>query len=154
MFGIIKVILLNEEYIDELVELEKKCFSDPWTATMFVGDLQSEQTCYFGAFDENDNLVGYAGMWMSVDEGQITNVAIHPDYRRRGIAYFLVVNLIQICRRNKLSSITLEVRESNINAISLYKKLEFIKVGVRKNYYKNPNENALLMTKTFVERTD
>lgn len=154
MFGIIKVILLNEEYIDELVELEKKCFSDPWTATMFVGDLQSEQTCYFGAFDENDNLVGYAGMWMSVDEGQITNVAIHPDYRRKGIAYSLVVNLIQICRRNKLSSITLEVRESNINAISLYKKLEFIKVGVRKNYYKNPNENALLMTKTFVERTD
>lgn len=149
MFGIIKIILLTEENISELVELEKNCFSAPWTEQMFLGDLKSEQTCYFGAFDENGDLVGYAGMWLSVDEGQITNVAVHPDYRRRGIAHSLVVNLVQVCKRKGLASITLEVRESNINAISLYRKLGFLDVGLRKNYYKNPTENALLMTKTF-----
>lgn len=149
MFGIIKIILLTEEHIDELVELEKSCFSSPWTKQMFLGDIQSQQTCYFGAFDENGNLVGYAGMWLSVDEGQITNVAVHPDYRRKGIAHSLVINLVQVCKRKGLASITLEVRESNINAISLYRKLGFLDVGLRKNYYKNPGENALLMTKTF-----
>lgn len=154
MFGIIDVVLLNEDYIDELVELENQCFSDPWSATMFIGDLQSEYTCYFGTFDENGDLIGYAGMWMSVDSGEITNVAVHPDYRRNGIASSLIDNLIQVCKVNKLSSITLEVRESNCKAISLYNKLGFKKVGLRKNYYKNPKENAVLMTKTLVERID
>ncbi len=121
---------------------------------MFMGDLQSEYTCYFGTFDESDNLIGYAGMWMSVDGGEITNVAVHPDYRRKGIASSLVGNLIRICEINKLLYLNLEVRESNCKAISLYNKLGFEKVGIRKNYYKNPTENAILMTKTFIERID
>lgn len=148
MFVIIKVILLNEEYVEKLVKLENECFSDPWTANMFIGDLKNENTCYFGAFDD-DKLIGYAGMWMSVDDGQICNVAVHPDYRRKGIGTSLVISLIQVCKRKKLSSITLEVRESNEKAILLYKKLGFERVGLRKNYYKNPTENAILMTKTF-----
>lgn len=142
------VILLNELNIDELVSLEEKCFSSPWTKNMFLGDLKSENTCYYGAFDENYNLIGYAGMWISIDDGQITNVAVHPDFRRKGIAYSLVLNLVQACKHKNLESITLEVRESNNNAISLYEKLGFERVGLRKNYYKNPSENAILMTKT------
>lgn len=148
MFDIINVIVVNEKYADKLAELEKQCFSDPWTGNMFLGDLKSEHTCYFGAFDENNNLIGYAGMWISVDDGQITNVAVHPDFRRKGIAYSLVINLVQVCKHKNLESITLEVRESNDNAISLYEKLGFERVGLRKNYYKNPSENAILMTKT------
>ena len=148
MFDIINVIVVNEKYADKLAELEKQCFSDPWTENMFLGDLKSEHTCYFGAFDENNNLIGYAGMWISVDDGQITNVAVHPDFRRKGIAYSLVINLVQVCKHKNLESITLEVRESNDNAISLYEKLGFERVGLRKNYYKNPSENAILMTKT------
>ena len=154
MFGIFDIVLLSEEYIDELVELEKICFSDPWSKVMFMGDLQSEYTCYFGAFDDYGKLIGYAGMWMSVDGGEITNVAVHPDYRRKGIASMLVDNLIQICRVNKLPSLLLEVRENNCKAISLYTKKGFKKVGMRKNYYKNPKENAVLMTKTLEERID
>ncbi len=152
MFGIIDVVLLNEDNINELVQLENICFSDPWSATMFLGDLQSEYTCYFGTFNDDGKLIGYAGMWISVDCGEITNVAVHPDYRRNGIAAELVGNLIKICRVNGLSDINLEVRESNCKAISLYNKLGFEKVGIRKNYYKNPTENAILMTKKLAER--
>ncbi len=145
MFDIYKIILLDKSYVSKLADLESKCFSKPWTHNMFLGDLSSEYTCYFGAFD-SDTLVGYAGMWMTVDEGQITNVAVHPDYRRKGIAQKLVNKLMEICKENKLVSITLEVRESNYNAIKLYDKMGFSRVGLRKNYYKNPTENALLMT--------
>ena len=154
MFDIIDVVLLNEEYLKELVELEKICFSDPWSETMFLGDLQSDYTCYFGTFDESGVLIGYAGMWMSVDGGEITNVAVHPDHRRMGIACLLINNLMRICVVNNMKFLNLEVRESNCNAISLYSKLGFEKVGLRKNYYKNPNENAVLMTKYLFERND
>ena len=154
MFDIIDVVLLSEEYVKELAELEKICFSDPWSETMFLGDLQSEYTCYFGTFDESRILIGYAGMWMSVDGGEITNVAVHPDYRRRGIACALINNLIKICEVNNMQFLNLEVRESNCKAISLYNKLGFENVGLRKNYYKNPTENAVLMTKYLFERND
>lgn len=154
MFIIFNVVLLNDDYVEELVELERKCFKDPWSATMFSGDLQSEFTYYFGIFNKDGMLVGYAGMWVSVDVGEITNVAVHPDYRRQGIASLLINNLIDVCRINNLSSINLEVRENNCKAISLYNKLGFEKVGLRKNYYKNPTENAVLMTKYLFERND
>ncbi len=154
MFRIFDIVLLNEDYTDELFELEKKCFSDPWSAKMFMGDLQSEYTCYFGTFNEEGYLIGYAGMWISVDGGEITNVAVHPDYRRKGIACSLVENLIEICRVNNLKFINLEVRESNCKAISLYNKLGFEKVGLRKKYYKNPTEDAVLMTKNLYEGID
>lgn len=154
MFCIIDIVLLNEDYIDELVDLENRCFSEPWSATMFFSDLQSDFTCYFGSFSDDGKLIGYAGMWMSVDGGEITNVAVHPDYRRQGIASNLINNLIKICLVNNFSFINLEVRESNSSAISLYCKLGFEQVGMRKNYYKNPKENAVLMTKTLGERID
>lgn len=154
MFDIIKVILLTDEHTDKLVELENRCFSDPWTKNMFSGDLKSEHTYYLGAFNENEDLIGYIGMWDVGDTGDITNVAVHPKYRRRGIASLLITELYDICIDKSISHINLEVRESNNNAISLYEKLGFEKVGLRKNYYKNPSENALLMTKTFCERID
>lgn len=154
MFCIYDIVLLNEDYINELVELEKICFEDPWSLNMFLGDLRSADTCYFGVFNENGSLIGYCGMWMTVDGGEITNVAVRPDYRRKGIASSLVDNLIKICKVNNLFFINLEVRESNCKAISLYNKLGFEKVGLRKNYYKNPTENAVLMTKNLDERID
>ena len=149
MFVIIKVVLLNEEHTDNLLKLENKCFSKPWTANMFVGDLKSEHTRYLGAFAENDDLVGYIGMWNAGDAGEITNVAVHPDYRRKGIATLLMDELCSFSQDSGLKQLNLEVRESNGGAIALYEEFGFEKVGLRKNYYKNPAENALLMTKTF-----
>ena len=144
-----RIVTLTEEYIESLVELENLCFDEPWTKGMFVGDLSSEYTCYFAAIDDDNKVVGYAGMWISVDEGQITNVAVHPDFRRKNIATELLSRLFDVCRKRGLQSITLEVRQSNEKAINLYEKNGFLSVGMRKNYYKNPAENAVLMTKTF-----
>lgn len=144
-----RIVTLTEEYIESLVELENLCFDEPWTKGMFAGDLSSEYTCYFAAIDNGNKVVGYAGMWISFDEGQITNVAVHPDLRRKNIATDLLSRLFEVCRQRGLKSITLEVRQSNEKAINLYEKNGFSPVGMRKNYYKNPAENAVLMTKTF-----
>lgn len=152
--SIIDIVLLNEDYIDELVKLENKCFSDPWSPSMFLGDLKSEHTYYFGAYNKKDELIGYIGMWNVGDTSEITNIAVHPDYRRKGIATKLVNELETLCLDIDILYINLEVRESNCKAISLYNKLGFEKVGLRKNYYKNPAENAILMTKNLNERID
>lgn len=152
--SIIDIVLLNEYHIDELVKLENKCFSDPWTVSMFLGDLKSEHTYYFGAYNKNNELIGYIGMWNVGDASEITNIAVHPDYRRKGIATELVNELETLCLDIDILYINLEVRESNCKAISLYDKLGFEKVGLRKNYYKNPTENAILMTKNLNERID
>ncbi len=121
---------------------------------MFVSDINNEHTCYFVAVVD-DVVVGYCGMWLAVDQGQITNVAVDPSYRNQGIATSLINNLIEVCIDNNLESITLEVRESNVSAINLYTKLGFTNVGCRNNYYKNPTENGILMTKFLnFERND
>lgn len=149
-----KIIPLTEEYIDSLVRLEQLCFDEPWTKGMFLGDIKNENTVYFAAVDGNNDVIAYAGMWIAVDEGQITNVAVHPDYRCKGIAKQLLKSLYDICFKKQLCCITLEVRESNTKAIALYKNDGFESVGLRKNYYKNPIENAILMTKEFCHEGD
>lgn len=151
MFDITDIVLLTELNIDDLVSLEEKCFSTPWTKQMFLGDLKSEHTCYFGAFNDKDDLIGYIGMWCMGDTGEITNVAVNPEYRKIGIASMLLEKLVEYGCNKGLEFLNLEVRESNIPAINLYEKFDFKRVGLRKNYYKNPMENALLMTKTFSE---
>ena len=154
LFGIKDVVLLCKENADKLVELENKCFTSPWSYTMFLGDLESEHTYYLGVFNDKNELVGYIGMWDVGDTGEITNVAVHPDYRRKGIATKLVCELEKLCMEKCIEYINLEVRESNSSAISLYTKFGFERVGIRKNYYKNPTENAILMTKMLRERND
>ena len=86
-------------------------------------------------------------MWIVFHEGDITNVAVHPDYRKQGVGNLLIDNLITLCKENNINSLTLEVRESNIPAQSLYKKHGFKEEGVRKNFYNNPKENAIIMWK-------
>ena len=150
-----RIISLTEEYIDSLVELDKICFDDPWTKGMFLGDINSGQTCYFAVLNDADEVIGYAGMWLTADEGQITNIAVHPQYRRKNIATDLLCKLFKVCHDKNIRNITLEVRRSNSSAAALYEKAGFEVVGTRKNYYKKPVEDAILMTKTFcVEEID
>ena len=130
----------------EMAEIEKLCFSLPWSLKSVKGELQNPIARYIGAFD-NGKLVGYAGMQTVTDEGYITNIAVVPEHRRQGLADRLLAELLICAAERSLAFVTLEVRESNTPARKLYEKYGFAAVGRRKGYYDLPKEDAILMTK-------
>ena len=134
--------------IDAVAAIEAECFSHPWSKKNLEESLEKENSLFLVAV-EDEKVIGYVGMEVIVDEGYIFNVAVSADYRRRGVGYALVRELVTYSMKNSLCFITLEVRESNSAAISLYSKFGFIKAGERKNYYSDPTEAAVLMTKYF-----
>ena len=138
--------------IPQIEALEKACFSLPWTREQLRASLPDAQHVFLAAEDEAGELLGYIGMMHVLDEGYISNVAVSPDRRRQGIGDALTAALIKICEALGLSFVTLEVRAGNKPAIALYEKHGFERVGLRKNYYDHPREDALLMTKTFESR--
>lgn len=135
--------------LPQLADLETRCFSVPWTRQMFEEELQCDYARYFAAVEEGGGLVGYAGLHAILDEGYITNVAVRPDCRRQGVGGALLARLLSVSRENQLSFLTLEVRDGNLAARSLYRKFGFQEVGRRKNYYTKPREDAVLMTRIF-----
>jgi ribosomal-protein-alanine N-acetyltransferase len=132
--------------LERLEELERQCFSLPWTREQLESQLPDLQHVFLVA-DENDRVLGYVGMMAVLDEGYISNVAVASEARRRGIGRALVEELLDRSEKLSLSFVTLEVREHNEAAIALYAGLGFVPAGLRKNYYDSPKENALLMTK-------
>lgn len=122
-------------------------FDDFWNYNIFYQELQNVNSEYFIAL-KNNEIVGFAGIWISVDDIHITNIVTKKVYRNHGIGTKLLNHLITIAKAKKLSSLTLEVNETNKSAISLYEKHHFQKIGQRKNYYKQ-NENAIIMTYYF-----
>lgn len=143
-----KIEKMTAEQLEEIAQLEKNCFVHPWSRQSLESELANENSLFLTAIDDN-KVVGYIGMNVVVDEGYIFNVAVDENYRKRGIGSALIGELVTFCKKNNLCFLTLEVRESNENARSLYSKFGFIKVGERKNYYKEPVEDAVLMTKYF-----
>ncbi len=135
---------INKNDSKELSRLDEECFSSPWSESSFLNEASNPLAQYVIA-KSDEKIIGYAGYWQVVDEGQITNIAVSKDYRRKGIAYQMLERLIKKAREMKISVLSLEVRESNLPAINLYEKFDFKKVGTRKDYYKNPTENAVLM---------
>lgn len=143
-----KIDRMTENQLDAVAQLEQQCFSHPWSLKSLEEELNNETSLFFTA-TENDAVVGYIGMSVVVDEGYIFNIAVDKEYRKKGIGSALVETLVTYAKKNNLCFLTLEVRESNENARSLYEKFGFIKVGERKNYYSAPIENAVLMTRYF-----
>ncbi len=125
--------------------LEKECFSQPWSEKAIL-EARENNTIFLVA-EENKKIIGYAGLQTVLDEGYITNVAVTKEHRGKGVAKALMEKLLEKGEEQNLSFITLEVRESNLAAINLYKKFGFIKEGERKNFYVSPRENAHIMTK-------
>lgn len=136
----------KKEHIKAVAEIEKVCFSSPWSEAALSEELTNENAHFLTAFC-NGKAAGYLGLQIICGEGYITNIAVLPEFRRRGIAKALLSEAF----KNDLTFITLEVRKSNFPAISLYKNLGFDEVGERKSFYSNPEENAILMTKHFRE---
>lgn len=128
-----------------MLELEAACFSVPWTRKMLQDELTSDIAAYYGVRD-GGVLVGYAGMQSIIDEGYVTNVAVDPAYRRRGIGDALMLALREHARSRGLSFLSLEVREGNAAARRLYRKHGFVESGFRKGYYRKPTEDAIIMT--------
>lgn len=131
--------------ITEIEALERLCFSVPWTPEMLRNQIEGEGRVLLVAECEGV-LAGYMGLWYVLDEGCITNVAASPDFRRRGVASALVLEMVSRAKKLDLAFLTLEVRESNSAARKLYEKHGFMVVGMRKRYYETPVEDAVLMT--------
>lgn len=135
---------MTSEDIDGVYCVEKNCFEHHWSKDAFVKELKNDVARYLVAKIDG-KIVGYVGIWFIVDEGHITNVAVHSDYRGRKIGDELVKALVELCRENNIVSMTLEVRVSNVVAQSLYKKYGFKLAGIRKEYYSDNKEDAMIM---------
>ena len=135
------------EHIAEINELEKLCFSLPWSRQALISQLPDDMHMFIAAIGDDGQVLGYVGMMYVLDEGYISNVAVSPEHRRLGIADALINALIDRADEKDLSFVTLEVRKSNVPAIELYIKNGFSEVGLRKNYYTKPTEDAILMTR-------
>lgn len=142
----VRIVDTRPEHLDGILLMEQQCFSVPWTHEQLMAQLSDFMHIFLAAEDENGRAVGYAGLMYVLDEGYISNVAVSPDRRREGIADMLLTELYARAKAKKLSFLTLEVRESNIPAQSLYKKHGYTEVGRRKAYYSRPKEDAVLMT--------
>ncbi len=132
--------------LDQIINIEKVCFSLPWSKASFENELKNE-FAYYQCADIEGKIAGYMGMWRIIDECHITNVAVLPEYRNKGIGGMLIQKMVEICKCSEISAMTLEVRVSNIPAINLYKKFGFLPAGKRPNYYVKPLEDALIMWK-------
>ena len=137
---------MNIAHVAQIAELEKLCFSDPWSEKSVASELNNPLALWLTAV-EGERVTGYIGSQTVMDETDMMNVAVHPDFRRRGIAEALVNELVARLKSRESRSLTLEVRASNLSAITLYEKLGFSQIGRRKNYYRNPTEDALLLSK-------
>ncbi len=139
---------MTADQVSQVAELEKICFSDPWSENSIAYELTNPLSLWLVAV-EDERVAGYVGSQSVMGESDMMNVAVHPDFRRRGIAEQLVTELIALLADMGNHSLTLEVRTSNAVAISLYEKLGFTQIGIRKNYYRNPREDALILRKEF-----
>lgn len=137
---------MTSGHLDDVYIIETECFSHPWSKQSLEEEMNNETSLFLVAKEENE-VIGYIGMSIVIDEGYIFNVAVRENHRNKGVATALINELVTYGKKNNFSFITLEVRESNLPAISIYSKFGFIKAGERKNYYSNPKENAILMTK-------
>lgn len=139
-----QIVSMEEQHIERLAEIERACFHTPWSEDALREELG--KGIFLAALDEQGVPAGYVGCQTVLDEGYITNVAVCPDHRRRGVAAQLLQALADRAILQKLAFVTLEVRAFNAPAIALYTKAGYVPVGQRKNFYRAPTEDAVLMT--------
>lgn len=142
------IIRMTQSRIKQVAQIESLCFSHPWSEESIYDSFINPCNQFYISVEEN-KVLGYIGLSVIIDEGYILNVAVHPDYQGKGIGKALVKTVDDFAIENNLAFVTLEVRPSNEKAVSLYESFGFTKVGERRDYYSNPKENALLLTKYY-----
>jgi ribosomal-protein-alanine N-acetyltransferase len=143
----IEICPLKLEHIDRILVIDSLCFPTPWSRESLEKEIENSALTKYVVAKKSGIVIGYAGMWVILDEGHITNIAVHPEYRGIGVGSLLLEALIEICKIEFIKSMTLEVRASNARAQNLYKKYGFLQNGIRKGYYRDNKENALIMWK-------
>lgn len=143
-----EIIRLSEKDAAAAAEIEKLCFSHPWSEATMVSEMKSRYSDFFGAFSEG-RLAGYIGGRTIAGETEIFNVGVAPEFRRNGLGKSLIEKFIAAAKEKETNVIFLEVRTSNLAAINLYEKAGFVFCGIRKDYYDDPKENAILMRLAF-----
>jgi ribosomal-protein-alanine N-acetyltransferase len=137
--------LAEERDIDALAKLDSLCFTLAWSRSSFEFEIKENLKAIYLVADYKGKIIGYGGIWIILDEGHITNIAVHPDFRNMGIGAKLLTDLIELSERRGANKQTLEVRVSNYPAISLYNKLGFKTAGKREKYYEDNGEDALIL---------
>lgn len=135
---------MTEADINDVLEISSLSFKTPWSKESYIQELANPLANYIVA-KCNDKVIGFVGTWIIIDESHITNIAVHPDFRRNNVASALLNSLIELTKNLNCTSYTLEVRANNIAAQNLYKKYGFIEEGIRKNYYQDNKEDAIIM---------
>lgn len=143
-----KIVTMDATHVEQIALLEKLCFPDPWSENSIASELRNPLSHWLVAMD-GDTVAGYVGSQTVIDETDMMNIAVHPDFRRQGIAQQLVRRLVQDLTLRGSHCLTLEVRASNAPAQQLYQTLGFSQVGLRKNYYRDPKEDALILQLRF-----
>ncbi|SHK67671.1 ribosomal-protein-alanine N-acetyltransferase [Clostridium cavendishii DSM 21758] len=139
-----KISKINHEDLDDLMEVNNLSFNIPWSKESFEAEINNKLAHYFVAHVD-DKAIGFGGMWLIIDEGHITNIAVHPDYRGSSIGDSILKTMLDYCISKNITAITLEVRASNTIAQNLYTKHGFVTEGIRKKYYEDNSEDAILM---------
>lgn len=142
----IEIVKMEQCHVSQIAELEKLCFSDPWSEKSIASELDNPLSAWFVAL-EDQWVLGYIGSQTVLDSADMMNIAVHPQCRHQGIGESLISALISYLQEKKVKFLLLEVRVSNTAAITLYKKLGFEEVGRRRNYYHNPREDAWILRK-------
>lgn len=141
-----EIVQMTEDHITSVARLEALCFSAPWSVNSLRSELSNPLALWLVA-QESGRVLGYVGSQSVLGEADMMNLAVDPEYRRRGVAKQLVVKLIGCLEQQQVHCLTLEVRASNVNAIALYNILGFAQVGIRPGYYSAPKEDALILRK-------
>lgn len=141
----INVREMDLDDLNAVMDIEKICFTTPWAKESFEREIRDNQLAKYLVIEDNDKIVGYGGMWIIIDEGHITNIAIHKDFRNRKLGSLLVKSMIEYAENLGIHRMTLEVRESNMAAQGLYSKFGFKPCGKRPKYYGDNNEDAIIM---------
>ncbi len=140
--------LMEPKHVESVAQLEKLCFAVPWSAQAFLDELTGNPTArYIVLLSKEDptQVIAYGGYWKIFDEGHITNIAVHPDWRNQKAATYLMCQMMQFAHVEGIKDMTLEVRTSNMPAQAVYRKLGFQNEGIRKNYYEDTGEDAIIM---------
>lgn len=143
----IRYVLMDKCHLDGVVAIENVSFPTPWSKATFAHEVAGNDFAYYVVALDDNKVAGYAGMWVILDEGHITTIAVHPNYRRKGIGARLLNNLISAAKDRGCIKMTLEARPSNFAALDLYEKSGFVSFGMRPGYYSDTGEDAVIMWK-------